>query len=265
MEWWYTQRLTWQADVGSETDLFTPLLRVLDAETTSGRSSNEEVQVARRVVADHARACTALAVDGVEPGRRGAQHVLRRLMRRAFFRAQRALDAPTGLLGRLVPEVVRSLSHDDHDQHVYFFPHALRHSSNIASCFIMFFYFSNHKFILKNLCYLSCRNLKNRSWSFDVFFSIKAELCSHLDLFNVSNTIFTFINFFLTYPRFLKTKQEYQLWCTSTLLEFLIFFENEILILGKSTLLITNLQLIFYCMLPCHSMPTAIVGHQHFS
>ncbi|MGL1931122.1 MAG: alanine--tRNA ligase [Desulfotalea sp.] len=66
-----------------DSDLFTPIIAVL--ETLSGVKYGEdgESDVAMRVIADHARATTFLVADGILPSNEGRGYVLRRIMRRA--------------------------------------------------------------------------------------------------------------------------------------------------------------------------------------
>ncbi len=66
-----------------ETDGFRPLIAW--AEKASGRAYNADPRVDRamRVLADHGRAMTFLASDGVRPGNEGRDYVLRRIIRRA--------------------------------------------------------------------------------------------------------------------------------------------------------------------------------------
>jgi alanyl-tRNA synthetase len=66
-----------------ETDGFRPL--VAWAEQASGRAygSDPRVDRAMRVLADHGRAMTFLAADGVRPGNEGRDYILRRIIRRA--------------------------------------------------------------------------------------------------------------------------------------------------------------------------------------
>ncbi|MFM8828198.1 MAG: alanine--tRNA ligase [Actinomycetota bacterium] len=66
-----------------ETDGFRPL--VAWAEQASGRAyaTDPRVDRAMRVLADHGRAMTFLAADGVRPGNEGRDYILRRIIRRA--------------------------------------------------------------------------------------------------------------------------------------------------------------------------------------
>jgi alanyl-tRNA synthetase len=90
-----------------ETDLFTDLIA---AQPNVGQTplSRDEQLVRRRIIADHARAVTFLAADGVYPGNTDREYVMRFLTRRAI-RNGKLLGYPDGFLTALVPHVVRSL------------------------------------------------------------------------------------------------------------------------------------------------------------
>ncbi len=59
-----------------ETDLFAPLLVILNSETLNIKH--------KRIIADHARGICFLLADGVRPSNKGAGYIVRRLMRRVF-------------------------------------------------------------------------------------------------------------------------------------------------------------------------------------
>lgn len=78
-----------------DSDLFAPIIGKL--ETLSGKQygSGKQVDIAMRVIADHARATTFLVSDGVLPSNEGRGYVLRRIMRRAVrFGKYLGLDRP---------------------------------------------------------------------------------------------------------------------------------------------------------------------------
>src|SRR3990167_7852204 len=64
-----------------------------------------------RVVADHMRAATFLAVDGVEPSNKAQGYVLRRLLRRAI-RYALELDIEQNLWEQVVPIVANIYKND---------------------------------------------------------------------------------------------------------------------------------------------------------
>jgi alanyl-tRNA synthetase len=66
-----------------DTDLFTPVLRRVKELLGHSDEEYEENIVAYRVIADHGRAVTFLAGDGVIPGNEGRNYVMRLILRRA--------------------------------------------------------------------------------------------------------------------------------------------------------------------------------------
>ncbi len=86
-----------------DTDLFGPLLRAVRERAASGgpaTKDRETVQVAARVIADHARAIAFLVADGVLPANEGRGYVLRKILRRAL-RFGRKARIPGRFLGDL--------------------------------------------------------------------------------------------------------------------------------------------------------------------
>ncbi|MFC7597711.1 alanine--tRNA ligase-related protein [Terrabacter sp. GCM10028922] len=82
--------------------LLWPIIEKL--EELSGRSYDDET-VAMRVIADHLKGATFLAVDGVRPGNKAQGYVLRRLIRRAV-RFALGLGFEESLLPQVIPTVV---------------------------------------------------------------------------------------------------------------------------------------------------------------
>ncbi len=66
-----------------DTDLFTPVLRRVQELLGHSDEEFQENMVAYRVIADHGRAVTFLAGDGVIPGNEGRNYVMRLILRRA--------------------------------------------------------------------------------------------------------------------------------------------------------------------------------------
>ncbi len=66
-----------------DSDLFTPIIAVLEKLSGKTYGANEGDDIAMRVIADHARATAFLVADGVLPSNEGRGYVLRRIMRRA--------------------------------------------------------------------------------------------------------------------------------------------------------------------------------------
>jgi len=67
-----------------DTDVFTPLIREIEAITGSKYGTSEETDVAIRVIADHIRAVSFAIADGQLPSNTGAGYVIRRILRRAI-------------------------------------------------------------------------------------------------------------------------------------------------------------------------------------
>nr|CAH7769512.1 unnamed protein product [Callosobruchus chinensis] len=89
-----------------DTDLFTP---IFDAIQNQGRVGNEDidgVDMAYRVLADHARTLTIALSDGGIPDNTGRGYVLRRILRRAVRYATEKLNAKPGFFSTLVNTVV---------------------------------------------------------------------------------------------------------------------------------------------------------------
>ena len=98
-----------------DTDAFTPLFARIRAVTGApaydggpGTLTNQ-VDVAYRVIADHARTLTLSITDGAEPSNEGRGYVLRRILRRAVRFGRQVLGVDRPFMGELVPTVVESL------------------------------------------------------------------------------------------------------------------------------------------------------------
>ena len=72
-----------------ETDAFGDVIGEIEAWSPARYGANEAQTKSLRVLADHARAMTFLASDGIEPSNEGRGYVLRRIIRRALLHAQR--------------------------------------------------------------------------------------------------------------------------------------------------------------------------------
>src|SRR5205085_1792503 len=66
------------------------------------------VDVAFRVLADHARCVSCAIADGILPGNEGRNYVIRRILRRGILYGKK-LGLPTGFFEQLVAPVVESL------------------------------------------------------------------------------------------------------------------------------------------------------------
>ena len=67
-----------------DTDVFTPLIREVEAITETDYGKNEEIDIAIRVISDHVRAVAFAIADGQLPSNTGAGYVIRRILRRAI-------------------------------------------------------------------------------------------------------------------------------------------------------------------------------------
>lgn len=67
-----------------DTDVFTPLIREIEAITHSQYGEDEKTDIATRVIADHVRAVAFSIADGQLPSNTGAGYVIRRILRRAI-------------------------------------------------------------------------------------------------------------------------------------------------------------------------------------
>jgi alanyl-tRNA synthetase len=78
-----------------DSDLFAPVINTLQQLSGKKYGIDPAIDVAMRVIADHARATTFLVADGVLPGNEGRGYVLRRIMRRAVrFGKNLGLEKP---------------------------------------------------------------------------------------------------------------------------------------------------------------------------
>ncbi|XP_001357433.2 alanine--tRNA ligase, cytoplasmic [Drosophila pseudoobscura] len=99
-----------------DTDLFVPLFEAIQAGTGApayqgrvGADDVDGIDMAYRVLADHARTITIALADGGTPDNTGRGYVLRRILRRAVRYATEKLNAKPGFFGTLVNTVVHLL------------------------------------------------------------------------------------------------------------------------------------------------------------
>ena len=85
-----------------DTDVFTPLIREIEAITNSKYAKDEEVDIAIRVIADHLRAVAFAIADGQLPSNTGAGYVIRRILRRAIRYGFTFLDQKEPFIYELV-------------------------------------------------------------------------------------------------------------------------------------------------------------------
>ncbi len=98
-----------------ETDLFRPLLEVVESLAGKRHGEDERTDVSLKVIAEHGRATTFLIADGVQPSNEGRGYILRRMLRRVVSHAKRlGVDKPVmvplvettvELMGHVYPEL----------------------------------------------------------------------------------------------------------------------------------------------------------------
>ncbi|MBC2844765.1 alanine--tRNA ligase [Winogradskyella flava] len=84
------------------TDVFTPIIREVEAITNKDYGKDEKVDVAIRVISDHVRAVAFSIADGQLPSNTGAGYVIRRILRRAVRYGFTFLDKKEPFIYRLV-------------------------------------------------------------------------------------------------------------------------------------------------------------------
>uniref|UniRef100_A0A2K6AVV4 alanine--tRNA ligase n=1 Tax=Macaca nemestrina TaxID=9545 RepID=A0A2K6AVV4_MACNE len=99
-----------------DTDLFVPYFEAIQKGTGArpytgkvGAEDADGIDMAYRVLADHARTITVALADGGRPDNTGRGYVLRRILRRAVRYAHEKLNASRGFFATLVDVVVQSL------------------------------------------------------------------------------------------------------------------------------------------------------------
>ncbi|WP_282053349.1 alanine--tRNA ligase [Maribacter luteus] len=85
-----------------DTDVFTPIIREIEAITGKDYGKNEEIDIAIRVIADHIRAVAFSIADGQLPSNTGAGYVIRRILRRAIRYGFTFLNTKEPFMYRLV-------------------------------------------------------------------------------------------------------------------------------------------------------------------
>jgi alanyl-tRNA synthetase len=85
-----------------DTDVFTPIIREIGTITNTKYGSNQEQDIATRVISDHVRAVAFSIADGQLPSNTGAGYVIRRILRRAVRYGFTFLDKKEPFIYRLV-------------------------------------------------------------------------------------------------------------------------------------------------------------------
>ncbi|GAB5399068.1 MAG: alanine--tRNA ligase [Aureisphaera sp.] len=92
-----------------DTDVFTPLIREVEAITNTSYGKDEKVDIAIRVISDHVRAVAFSIADGQLPSNSGAGYVIRRILRRAIRYGFTFLDKKEPFIHKLVPTLVKQM------------------------------------------------------------------------------------------------------------------------------------------------------------
>ncbi|WP_421808779.1 alanine--tRNA ligase [Flagellimonas sp.] len=85
-----------------DTDVFTPLIREVEIITGKKYGTDEQTDIAIRVISDHVRAVAFSIADGQLPSNTGAGYVIRRILRRAIRYGFTFLDTNKPFIYRLV-------------------------------------------------------------------------------------------------------------------------------------------------------------------
>jgi len=92
-----------------DTDVFTPLIREVEAISQTDYGTDEEKDIAIRVISDHVRAVSFAIADGQLPSNTGAGYVIRRILRRAVRYGFTFLEQKEAFIYKLVPTLVKQL------------------------------------------------------------------------------------------------------------------------------------------------------------
>ena len=95
-----TTMLSEGVDSVYDTDAFRDVIGAVESWSGAQYGRTPHETKALRVLADHGRAMTFLATDGIEPGNEGRGYVLRRVIRRAMLQAGRI-----GIEGEFLPKL----------------------------------------------------------------------------------------------------------------------------------------------------------------
>ncbi|HAE31801.1 MAG TPA: alanine--tRNA ligase [Flavobacteriales bacterium] len=92
-----------------DTDLFMPLIRYMEEQSSVKYGAGEHTDIALRVISDHIRAIAFSISDGQLPANTGAGYVIRRILRRAVRYGYQALGLKQPFLHQLVQTLVDQL------------------------------------------------------------------------------------------------------------------------------------------------------------
>lgn len=97
------------APTNYETDLFLPIIRQIERDTSSKYGAKASTDAAFKIIADHIRTLTFAISDGAKPSNNGRGYVLRRLLRRAVLNGQK-LGIKKQFLADLAPVVAENMA-----------------------------------------------------------------------------------------------------------------------------------------------------------
>ena len=92
-----------------DTDVFTPIIREIEAITNTKYGINQKQDIATRVISDHVRAVAFSIADGQLPSNTGAGYVIRRILRRAIRYGFTFLDKKEPFIFRLVDVLTKKM------------------------------------------------------------------------------------------------------------------------------------------------------------
>ncbi len=93
-----------------DTDVFTPIIREIEAISGKDYGKNENHDIAIRVISDHIRTVAFSIADGQLPSNNGAGYVIRRILRRAVRYGFTFLDQKEPFMYRLVNVLVKKMA-----------------------------------------------------------------------------------------------------------------------------------------------------------
>ena len=93
-----------------DTDIFMPFINFLETKTKIKYRSEEQTDIAMRVMSDHIRAVSFAIADGQLTSNTGAGYVIRRILRRAVRYAYSYLNADKPLFNELLPILAEQMS-----------------------------------------------------------------------------------------------------------------------------------------------------------
>lgn len=92
-----------------DTDIFQPVIKEIERLSGLEYGTNEEIDVAMRVIADHLRAVAFSIADGQLPSNAKAGYVIRRILRRAVRYAYTFLNTREAFVYKLLPVLVHEM------------------------------------------------------------------------------------------------------------------------------------------------------------